>query len=326
MGSVWIQCPRTLVERRGAELKNGEALGNPLGLKPVGPKSGATSTVPATVDPGQIGTPRNMATNLPGMHSCTPANPNAESRWRSVQQQHKYMCEWSVQWYPVCCQGTAGLPVLCHSISVQLVLQTGGTCQSTFVLANNLRTGKSCDILQLFSSPDPIFVITSRKMTLSKFTRTNQICMWSTDTATAFLSKEAAMTCIVAIEEAMVEHYNSQLRELLTTGVGDSALLEVISKCRDEEMEYKDIDIKRGAQSCRDEGVDHKDIGIKHGAESVTGGCLVAFISSITCAVNESFDTGPEFYIPLLGYSLDPCQPSAEAQNNMEFFGKVPNP
>eukprot|EP00731_Ephydatia_muelleri_P017753 Em0010g851a len=301
-----------------------------------------------------------MATNLPGMHSCTPANPNAESRWRSVQQQHKYMCEWSVQWYPVCCQGTAGLPVLCHSISVQLVLQTGGTCQSTFVLANNLRTGKSCDILQLFSSPDPIFVITSRKMTLSKFTRTNQIycllilnphsymcttqeiqilmllavldvcsavCMNGIcDTATAFLSKEAAMTCIVAIEEAMVEHYNSQLRELLTTGVGDSALLEVISKCRDEEMEYKDIDIKRGAQSCRDEGVDHKDIGIKHGAESVTGGCLVAFISSITCAVNESFDTGPEFYIPLLGYSLDPCQPSAEAQNNMEFFGKVPNP
>ena len=53
MGSVWIQCPRTLVERRGAELKNGEALGNSLGLKPVGPKSGATSTVPATVDPGQ---------------------------------------------------------------------------------------------------------------------------------------------------------------------------------------------------------------------------------------------------------------------------------
>ena len=138
-----------------------------------------------------------MATNLPGMHSCTPANPNAESRWRSVQQQHKYMCEWSVQWYPVCCQGTAGLPVLCHSISVQLVLQTGGTCQSTFVLANvrikvmcvrclyvmsvsfralqNLGTGKSCDNLQLFSSPDPIFVITSRKTTLSKFTRTNQM-------------------------------------------------------------------------------------------------------------------------------------------------------
>ena len=27
---IWIQCPRTLVERRGAELKNGEALGNPF--------------------------------------------------------------------------------------------------------------------------------------------------------------------------------------------------------------------------------------------------------------------------------------------------------
>eukprot|EP00731_Ephydatia_muelleri_P028980 Em0020g624a len=57
------------------------------------------------------------------------------------------------------------------------------------------------------------------------------------------------MACTVAIEEAIVEHYNNQLRELLTTGIGDDTLLEAISKCRDEEVEHKDIGINHGAES-----------------------------------------------------------------------------
>ncbi|KAL5473535.1 hypothetical protein EMCRGX_G028026 [Ephydatia muelleri] len=43
-------------------------------------------------------------------------------------------------------------------------------------------------------------------------------------------------------------------------------------------------------------------------------------------AVNESFDTGPEFCIPLLGYSLDPSQPTVGAQSYLESLEKAQSP
>ncbi|CAI8024797.1 5-demethoxyubiquinone hydroxylase, mitochondrial (Fragment), partial [Geodia barretti] len=43
----------------------------------------------------------------------------------------------------------------------------------------------------------------------------------------AALGKEAAMACTVAVEEAVVEHYNSQLRELIAEGGVDEELLKV---------------------------------------------------------------------------------------------------
>ncbi|XP_029179870.2 5-demethoxyubiquinone hydroxylase, mitochondrial-like [Acropora millepora] len=60
---------------------------------------------------------------------------------------------------------------------------------------------------------------------------------------TALLGKEAAMACTVAVEEIISEHYDNQLRELLTEGVTDEnkELLDVIQKFRDEELEHLHI-------------------------------------------------------------------------------------
>ncbi|XP_068675131.1 5-demethoxyubiquinone hydroxylase, mitochondrial-like [Montipora foliosa] len=60
---------------------------------------------------------------------------------------------------------------------------------------------------------------------------------------TALLGKEAAMACTVAVEETISEHYDKQLRELLTEGVTDEnkLLLDTIQKFRDEELEHLHI-------------------------------------------------------------------------------------
>ncbi|XP_068761797.1 5-demethoxyubiquinone hydroxylase, mitochondrial-like isoform X2 [Montipora capricornis] len=60
---------------------------------------------------------------------------------------------------------------------------------------------------------------------------------------TALLGKEAAMACTVAVEETISEHYDNQLRELLTEGVTDEnkQLLDTIQKFRDEELEHLHI-------------------------------------------------------------------------------------
>ncbi|XP_065066318.1 5-demethoxyubiquinone hydroxylase, mitochondrial-like [Rhopilema esculentum] len=59
---------------------------------------------------------------------------------------------------------------------------------------------------------------------------------------TAMLGKEAAMACTIAVEEVIGDHYDSQLRELLSDDPEThKELLEIIHKFRDEEMEHHDI-------------------------------------------------------------------------------------
>jgi ubiquinone biosynthesis monooxygenase Coq7 len=82
--------------------------------------------------------------------------------------------------------------------------------------------------------------------------------------ATALLGKNAAMACTVAVETAISEHYNSQIRELLKRGMtaeakptasaddkesSDAALLRMMSKHRDEELEHHDKAITMGAEN-----------------------------------------------------------------------------
>lgn len=67
---------------------------------------------------------------------------------------------------------------------------------------------------------------------------------------TALLGKEAAMACTVAVEEVISEHYDNQLRELLTEGVTDEnkELLDTIQKFRDEELEHLHIGEEHDAE------------------------------------------------------------------------------
>lgn len=65
--------------------------------------------------------------------------------------------------------------------------------------------------------------------------------------STALLSKEAVMLCTVAVEDAITEHYDDQLRTLIESESKDEHLKSVIAKFRDEEMQHRDIGIAHGA-------------------------------------------------------------------------------
>ena len=62
----------------------------------------------------------------------------------------------------------------------------------------------------------------------------------------ALLGKKAAMACTVAVEEAIEEHYNSQI-ELIK----DEELKKTITKFRDEEVEHKDIAVTNQAREMK---------------------------------------------------------------------------
>ncbi|KAG0712188.1 5-demethoxyubiquinone hydroxylase, mitochondrial [Chionoecetes opilio] len=66
---------------------------------------------------------------------------------------------------------------------------------------------------------------------------------------TALLGKEAAMACTVAVESVITDHYNSQLRELISLGEEDNKeLIDVIQKFRDQEMEHHDTGLAHDAE------------------------------------------------------------------------------
>ncbi|KPP78898.1 Ubiquinone biosynthesis protein COQ7-like [Scleropages formosus] len=68
--------------------------------------------------------------------------------------------------------------------------------------------------------------------------------------STALLGKEGAMACTVAVEESISEHYNSQIRALMETDPEKyKDLLQLITECRDEEMEHHDTGLEQDAQS-----------------------------------------------------------------------------
>ncbi len=59
------------------------------------------------------------------------------------------------------------------------------------------------------------------------------------------------MACTVAVESAITEHYNNQIRELMssTSDVSENKeLLEYIQKCRDEEQEHHDTGLEQEAE------------------------------------------------------------------------------
>jgi len=69
---------------------------------------------------------------------------------------------------------------------------------------------------------------------------------------TALLGRESAMACTVAVESVITDHYNDQIRNLLemrdTLSDEEKEILEVITKCRDEEMEHHDTGLEQDAE------------------------------------------------------------------------------
>lgn len=65
---------------------------------------------------------------------------------------------------------------------------------------------------------------------------------------TALLGKEAAMACTVAVEEAIGEHYNDQVRTLLAEGYPEDQLKEVFKRHRDEELDHLNTALENDAE------------------------------------------------------------------------------
>lgn len=66
---------------------------------------------------------------------------------------------------------------------------------------------------------------------------------------TALLGTKAAMACTVAVESVIVDHYNDQLRTLMSDPEANKELLQVIQKFRDDEQEHHDTGLDHGAES-----------------------------------------------------------------------------
>lgn len=64
----------------------------------------------------------------------------------------------------------------------------------------------------------------------------------------ALLGEKAAMACTVAVETVIVDHYNDQLRTLMSDPELNKELLETITKFRDEEQEHHDTGLDHGAE------------------------------------------------------------------------------
>jgi ubiquinone biosynthesis monooxygenase Coq7 len=62
------------------------------------------------------------------------------------------------------------------------------------------------------------------------------------------LGPKMAMACTAAVETVITDHYNDQIRELMTNPEENGELLKVISKFRDEEMEHHDTAILHKAE------------------------------------------------------------------------------
>lgn len=79
----------------------------------------------------------------------------------------------------------------------------------------------------------------TRKSLLEPFWSVGGFLMGS---ITAMISPKAAMTCTVAVEKVITQHYNDQIRELLTDGDPKEAkyILDKFSKFRDDEQHHHD--------------------------------------------------------------------------------------
>lgn len=68
----------------------------------------------------------------------------------------------------------------------------------------------------------------------------------------ALLGREAAMACTVAVESVITDHYNDQIRSLLAVkdelSKEELEILDVITKCRDDEQEHHDTGLEQEAE------------------------------------------------------------------------------
>lgn len=100
----------------------------------------------------------------------------------------------------------------------------------------------------------------------------------------ALLGPKAAMACTVAVETVIVNHYNDQLRTLMSDPDANRELLQVIQKFRDDEQEHHDTGIDHGAEDAP---------FYKVFTEGIKLGCKAAIAISKIIWTNISWTQGP---------------------------------
>lgn len=68
---------------------------------------------------------------------------------------------------------------------------------------------------------------------------------------TAKMGKKSAMTCTIAVEEVIDEHYEGQLQELKSNPKENKDLIEKIEQFQKEELEHRDIALDHNAEESK---------------------------------------------------------------------------
>lgn len=89
--------------------------------------------------------------------------------------------------------------------------------------------------------------LVKRKIRPTALTPIWHVAGFALGAGTALMSKEAAMACTVAVEEAIDEHYQEQ-RDQLTSEDREPELVETIERFRQEELEHRDIGLDNDAE------------------------------------------------------------------------------
>jgi 3-demethoxyubiquinol 3-hydroxylase len=130
-----------------------------------------------------------------------------------------------------------------------------------------LGRGDKGELLQHMQDQEQVHLATFGDLVVSRRVRpTALLPIWhvagfALGAATAALGEKAAMACTVAVEEAIDEHYASQIEAL---GTDEAGLKETLGRFREEELE-------------------HRDIGLAHGAEQAAGYRLLRAAIKVGC-------------------------------------------
>lgn len=91
--------------------------------------------------------------------------------------------------------------------------------------------------------------LVQRRVRPTALTPLCEVAGFALGAATALLGKEAAMACTVAVETAIGNHYNDQIRELVSKPYSDEekGVLQMLRRHRDEELEHHDTALAHGA-------------------------------------------------------------------------------
>ncbi len=133
-----------------------------------------------------------------------------------------------------------------------------------------LGRGENGDVLRHMKAQEQVHLETFGALVAQRRVRpTALLPLWhlagfALGAATAAMGSRAAMACTVAVEEAIDEHYSSQIDAL---GDSEPGLRETIDRFRAEELEHRDIGLAHGAEQA---------VGYRLMRAAIKAGCRVA--------------------------------------------------